>query len=313
MKMNKSISRGTSAGGFTLIELLVVIAIIAILAAIIFPVFSSVRERARQASCSSNLKQLGLAFTQYEQDSDEFFPCGTQNSKNSNYVGGGWAGQIYPYVKSVGVYDCPDDPTKAVANGATTYYPVSYAANANINQPNGANVTMPHPPQMLNTMNASASTVLLFEIENNNVELTSSTPERHSISIYGVYMDQCWHVFASFQNTLQPVNNGYAQFAQGAVNGMSVGGAPAVVANGFCVIGNGGASTSSPYHPNGTNWLAADGHVKYLSPSRVSGGIDPGQSGQQESTDFLHATSTDTMKLGTNKGSAPVTLTWAVT
>jgi prepilin-type N-terminal cleavage/methylation domain-containing protein len=63
--------------GFTLIELLVVIAIIAILAAILFPVFAKVREKARQASCASNEKQLGLAFVQYIQDYDESMPCDT--------------------------------------------------------------------------------------------------------------------------------------------------------------------------------------------------------------------------------------------
>ena len=93
------------AKAFTLIELLVVIAIIAILAAILFPVFAKAREKARQISCASNLKQLGLGFIQYSQDYDERYP--------SRNIGGAdttlnWANAIYPYVKSVGVYQCPD-------------------------------------------------------------------------------------------------------------------------------------------------------------------------------------------------------------
>src|ERR1035438_8303880 len=99
--------------GFTLIELLVVIAIIAILAAILFPVFAKVREKARQTSCTSNEKQLGLAFAQYVQDNDETYPVGAKNSNYSagDHFGVGWAGAIYPYVKSTGLYVCPDDIT----------------------------------------------------------------------------------------------------------------------------------------------------------------------------------------------------------
>ena len=92
--------------GFTLIELLVVIAIIAILAAILFPVFQKVRENARRTSCASNEKQLGLAFVQYVQDSDEVFP--PINLQHNGDVEN-WEQAIYPFVKSQEVYLCPDN------------------------------------------------------------------------------------------------------------------------------------------------------------------------------------------------------------
>ena len=93
--------------GFTLIELLVVIAIIAILAAILFPVFAKAREKARQASCQSNLKQIGLALQMYAQDYDgRNVPCCTGGS---NYAAGGrWAtDMLEPYVKNDQIFCCP--------------------------------------------------------------------------------------------------------------------------------------------------------------------------------------------------------------
>ncbi len=102
---------------FTLIELLVVIAIIAILAAILFPVFARAREKARQASCSSNVKQLALAFNMYVQDYDETFPYAgcTLNSRGSwiymtNATGPVYdvtQGAIYPYIKNSQLFLCP--------------------------------------------------------------------------------------------------------------------------------------------------------------------------------------------------------------
>lgn len=87
--------------GFTLIELLVVIAIIAILAAILFPVFSRAREKARQASCTSNLKQIAMAHLMYAQDYDEMLP-----SHGDDTVGP-WPMMVLPYVKNDQIFHCP--------------------------------------------------------------------------------------------------------------------------------------------------------------------------------------------------------------
>ncbi|NSW55216.1 MAG: DUF1559 domain-containing protein [Armatimonadetes bacterium] len=111
--------------GFTLIELLVVIAIIAILAAILFPVFARAREKARQTSCLSNLKQLGLAAQMYAQDYDETLPrlnIGpgplTYTLPNGTTYSGYmlWHTSIYPYLKNYQMLSCPSDSVRYAGN-----------------------------------------------------------------------------------------------------------------------------------------------------------------------------------------------------
>ena len=95
--------------GFTLIELLVVIAIIAILAAILFPVFARARENARKSNCQSNLKQIGLALRSYSQDYDERYPC-YRFFDNIPEVTYSWRIALLPYVKNRGIFVCPSAP-----------------------------------------------------------------------------------------------------------------------------------------------------------------------------------------------------------
>ena len=105
----------TQRKGFTLIELLVVIAIIALLAAILFPVFARARENARKSTCSNNLKQIVLAATQYSQDFDELVitEWGGSNAAgncNGNQLNGNcvmWMGRLLPYTKNLQIYQCP--------------------------------------------------------------------------------------------------------------------------------------------------------------------------------------------------------------
>lgn len=110
--------------GFTLIELLVVIAIIAILAAILFPVFARARENARRASCQSNLKQIGLGIMQYIQDYDERMPF--YNTGNAE-TGAFWMDTIQPYIKSYQLLKCPSDSRADVPAPGTRFS--SYLAN----------------------------------------------------------------------------------------------------------------------------------------------------------------------------------------
>jgi prepilin-type N-terminal cleavage/methylation domain-containing protein/prepilin-type processing-associated H-X9-DG protein len=128
-------------GGFTLLELLVVIAIIALIAALLFPVFASAREKARQISCASNEKQIGLGYLQYMSDYDEKVPEPR-----------GWTGFVYPYFQNVQVFKCPDDTPNAT---------VSYMINDQLS----GNPTDGSQFGSIATWTSPASTVMAAECE----------------------------------------------------------------------------------------------------------------------------------------------------
>ena len=152
--------------GFTLAELLVALAILLILAAILFPVFASAREKARQNACSSNERQLGIALLSYAQDNDETLPAGNAPASSANPAG--WAGPLFPYVQSVGIFQCPDDPTAPMPSYVRqkiqyAYYPDSFGYNVNL-------AALP----LVAKLSAPARTVMLFEVSAAIVDLQMS-------------------------------------------------------------------------------------------------------------------------------------------
>ncbi|MBC8134373.1 MAG: DUF1559 domain-containing protein [Fibrella sp.] len=272
------------SSAFTLIELLVVIAIIAILAAILFPVFAQAREKARAASCLSNTKQLGLAMMQYTQDYDEVYVNGTYHY---NPIGG-WAGQIYPYVKSAGVYRCPNDVDLPNPNPAIATNPVSFGMNRNFGIQ--GNNSLPNPNKIPNVayaladLTAPAKTVLLFEVEG-NVGINTTLPATESP--YGTNWNSSPFGTGGLHNNSPsgggtfgacppgggPPATGSLKYATGYM-----GGRPMTVANACRFTGPQGR------HNQGSNFLFGDGHAKWHRGSQVSSGGNNGSENGNQGT-----------------------------
>lgn len=235
--------------GFTLIELLVVIAIIAILAAILFPVFARVREKARQTSCASNEKQIGLAIIQYVQDNNETYPVNATAYSNVYYASNGWADAVYPYVKSAEAFKCPDDPTTATAPNV----PISFAINWNLinMQFSGGSAAA---AATLAVQLAPASTVLAFECQGETFNPTAAGGPDTSPA--GSMDPGFWG---------GRFGNNAGQYATGSD--------PIKTLNVIAV---------GPVHTGGSNYLVCDGHVKWLMSSRISGGVTAAAPGNPE-------------------------------
>jgi len=169
----KQFCKHEQSSGFTLVELLVVIAVVAIIAAILFPVFARVREKARQITCLSNLRQLTLAFAEYTDDNDGVLPGAIDVGNGGAGVSGGWmfldatadtkfnpaAGSLYPYVKNAQVYVCPDDGDGQQSGD-------SYAVNSCTieRNPSGSTDTQqPHPGRSLALFDNPSTFLLLGE------------------------------------------------------------------------------------------------------------------------------------------------------
>ena len=185
-----------SRAGVAFMEVIYVLLIILFLAAVLFPVFQRPISHSPRSSCQSNMKQLGLAYVQYEQDSDGDFPAG------GNSAGNGWAGELYPFTKSTSVYHCPDDAQEGKF--------ISYAENRNLVKQNANSLVRP------------AATVELYE--STTLGCDPSTSETNSVTGRSAPQDSKRHDQSHF--------------------------------------------------PYALNFLAVDGHVKYLTPGQVSGGLN---------------------------------------
>ena len=237
-RMKKAVSE-RQMQGFTLIELLVVIAIIAILAAILFPVFARARENARRASCQSNLKQIGLGFMQYTQDYDEKYPPfqfifdPSEATRKYYYY---W-NSLNPYIKSTQIWACP-------SNSSGTFSSAGYIADGVFKATDNISYTY----------NGALHGAALASVD---------SPAEVFLS-WDVQPGYAWsgYAYSASYNLTNPAAGETVDYAT-AHNG-DRGRTPQGQKN----------SPSYSRHLDGDNYLFADGHVKWQSHNAVQPATD---------------------------------------
>ncbi len=276
------------SGAFTLIELLVVIAIIAILAAILFPVFAQAREKARQSSCASNLRQVGMAARMYAGDYDDTTPIIRECSPAAGWkpcengkVTLGWMDFLQPYVKSAGVFKCPDDDAPVVPIPAGTPALIaaapgqgyvfgepsakpggqnrcSYGYNMNLAN-NGTSIASD------NDIKYPANTIGIFEFASNSGGGLSA------VNVGNAPYEQRGAAFTIVRDPSE--TSGTECSASGAGNNPSGGGYDTNVSFYNDLTPDQQAQekgrVSSKRHSGGANYSFMDGHVKWLKPEAV--------------------------------------------
>ncbi|MDQ3812610.1 MAG: DUF1559 domain-containing protein [Armatimonadota bacterium] len=254
--------------GFTLIELLVVIAIIAILAAILFPVFARARENARKSSCQSNMKQIALGFKQYIGDFDERYPLVlvTLNTAGSG-APYGWADALQPYLRSSQIYQCPSELNTPNTNPSQNGYS-DYWMNGWLNVKPSAVVLGINEA----ALSASALTILAGDGAGQAGTLPTGQPA------------------SDVEGTARYNQCGNAAGNTGAITGYSTG---AGNTSGLCdpaasalVTAAANYLPAAQQHLEGANYAYADGHVKWLkgNSSTNSAAVTGAQSDQSAST-----------------------------
>jgi len=259
---------------FTLIELLVVIAIIAILAAILFPVFAQAREKARQTACLSNLKQLGLGFLQYATDYDGDFPAPITNyGTKNNAIPPTWTtgdsanttsfvdkGGIYPYVKQRGnggsgnVYSCPD-ATSRPSGGAVLYSSApgaNYVMNQYLQGNWGGFYNITPATGKISKAADDPNTGLYAPF---NPDLCQNSPPEVILLFEAAQENQPGTVFdASVNRYGTPFYQGFGGSCRSYVNDAN---------------GNVPCLQPADYHNDVSDFLFLDGHVKAMKPSQT--------------------------------------------